>query len=156
MISLAALRHNVSMDFEPKKPFVKYDSSAAFLQGAGLRPTKQRLALAGWLFSGCGKHVTAEQVHAATPKMGACISLATVYNTLNNFTEAGLLRQIVVNGGQVYFDTNTSLHHHMFDENTRRLSDIPASVVHIEQMPKLPAGKVLSCIDVVVRICSSR
>ena len=129
-----------------------YVSSAALLQAAGLRPTRQRMVLAGWLFDGCDKHVTAEQTHDATTRMRVGISLATVYNTLNSFTEAGLLRQVVIDGGQVYFDTNVSAHHHLFDEDSGCLIDIPASAVRVAQLPQMPQGKVLSRVDVVVRV----
>ena len=149
----AALRHNVEMVSKRKKP-AKYESSAAVLQAVGLRPTKQRLVLAGWLFDGCDKHVTAEQVRAAAVRMRARVSLATVYNTLNNFTQAGLLRQVVIDGGQVYFDTNTGEHHHLFDENNGCLSDIPATSIRVAQMPKLPHGKNLKRVDIVVRVHS--
>jgi Fur family iron response transcriptional regulator len=130
----------------------KYDSSAALLQDAGLRPTKQRLALAGWLFDGRDKHVTAEQVYAAAARMRAPVSLATVYNSLNHFTAAGLLRQVAMDGGQVYFDTNISDHYHIFDENSGCLTDIPITALPIGQLPKLPRGKHLSRVDVVVRV----
>jgi Fur family iron response transcriptional regulator len=152
------------MDSKLKKPSRKtnqksgrkYDSSVALLQGAGLRPTKQRLALAKWLFDGCDKHVTVEQVHAAVVKMRMAVSLATIYNTLNNFTEAGLLRQVVIDGGQIYFDTNTGDHHHLFDESSRNLTDIPALSIRLAHMPKIPLGKSLSRIDVVVRVHSGK
>ncbi|MGB9153111.1 MAG: iron response transcriptional regulator IrrA [Alphaproteobacteria bacterium] len=130
----------------------KYDSAAALLQGAGLRPTKQRLVLAEWLFDGCDKHVTAEQVHEAAVKMRVPVSLATVYNSLNHFIAAGLLRHVAIDGGHVYFDTNTDDHYHLFDENSGWLTDIPASAVRLAQLPKLPQGKRLSRVDVVVRV----
>ena len=143
------------MDSKQKNTEGKYVSSAALLQAAGLRPTRQRAALADWLFDGRDKHVTAEQTHDASENMCAGISLATVYNTLNSFTEAGLLRQVVIDGGQVYFDTNTSAHHHMFDEDSGCLIDIPASAVRVTQFPDMPQGKTLSRIDVVVRVHSA-
>lgn len=130
----------------------KYDSPAALLQDAGLRPTKQRLALAGWLFDGCDKHVTAEQVHASIAKTRHAVSLATVYNTLNHFMTAGLLRQTIIDGGQVYFDTNISDHYHLFDENSGCLTDIPAAALRIAQLPKIPQGKRLSRVDIIVRV----
>ncbi|MDE1901836.1 MAG: transcriptional repressor [Alphaproteobacteria bacterium] len=133
----------------------KHDELAALLQGAGVRPTRQRLALAAWLFDGHDKHVTAEQVHDAALKMRAHVSLATVYNTLNNFTTAGLLRQVVIDGGQIYFDTNTGDHYHIFDEEGGYLTDIPAASVPIARLPKLPQGKSLSRIDVVLRVRTS-
>lgn len=142
------------MNSKNKSPRGKYVASAAFLQAVGLRPTKQRLALAAWLFDGRDKHVTAEQVHKAAVKLRASVSLATVYNTLNHFQAAGLLRQIAIDGGQVYFDTNTGDHHHLFDEGTGCLTDIPAEAVKLSSMPKLPQGKKLSRVDIVVRIDS--
>lgn len=137
---------------EQKKLPRKYVSSAAFLQAAGLRPTQQRLALAKWLFNGCDKHVTAEQFRAAALKMHAHVSLATLYNTLRNFTDAGLLRQIALDNGQIYFDTNTDAHHHIFDEDKRLLSDLPASAVRIVSLPKKLSKRALSHIDVVVHV----
>jgi Fur family iron response transcriptional regulator len=144
------------MSLRSKKTRTKYDSFAALLQGAGLRPTRQRLALAGWLFNGSDKHVTAEQVRTAALKMHLKVSLATIYNTLNNFTGAGLLRQMVLDGGQVYFDTHTQDHHHLFDEETRHLTDIPASSVRLARMPKIPTGKILSRVDVVLRVHTAK
>jgi len=133
----------------------KHERLETLLQGAGLRPTRQRMALAGWLFDGCDKHVTAERVHEAAMCMHARVSLATIYNTLNLFTSAGLLRQVSIDGGQVYFDTNISDHYHIFDEGERSLTDIPASSVHISRLPELPQGKRLSRMDVVLRVSSS-
>lgn len=130
----------------------KYDSSAALLQGAGLRPTRQRLALANWLFDGADKHVTAEQVHAAAQRLRVPVALATVYNTLNHFVAAGFLRPTTIDNGQVYFDTNTGDHHHLYDENTGALTDIPASALRLAQLPKLPAGKRLARVDIVLRV----
>jgi Fur family iron response transcriptional regulator len=135
-----------------KKCAPKYESSLALLQAVGLRPTRQRLALASWLFDGHCKHVTAEQVHAGVLKKREYVSLATIYNTLNHFTEAGLLRSLAVDGGQIYFDTNTADHHHLFDEKSRCLLDIPASAIRFSRLPKIPAGKALSRIDVVLRL----
>jgi len=132
----------------------KYESFATLLQDAGLRPTRQRLALAEFLFDGCDKHVTAEQVHAIALKKRVPVSLATVYNTLNHFHATGLLRQVVIDGGQIYFDTNIGNHHHLFDEKTGHLTDIPADSVRIAQLPKMPQGKILSRVDVVVRVRS--
>lgn len=135
-----------------KKLGREYDSSAALLQGAGLRPTRQRLALADWLFAGCDKHVTAEDVHAAAAQMKVRISLATVYNTLNIFTKAGLLHSLALVGGQVYFDTNTNGHFHVFDQENKSLEDIPVSSVKFSRLPRVPKGKALSRVDVVFRV----
>lgn len=127
---------------------------AELLQTAGLRSTRQRLALGALLFDGTHKHVTAEQVFAAARKSRARVSLATVYNTLHQFTEAGLLREVVIDATRVYFDTNTVDHHHFFHEIEGHLSDVPASSVHLDRLPKLPSGMCLDRVDVVIRVRS--
>jgi len=128
----------------------KYRAPASLLQDAGLRPTQQRLALAGWLFDGTHKHVTAEQVYAAARKRRISISLATVYNTLNSFRAAGLLGQVVVDTDHVYFDTNRDVHHHLLDEESGKLTDI--APVRVAQIPKLGRRQQLIGVDIVVRI----
>src|SRR5581483_4330848 len=100
------------------------DDSAARLRAAGLRPTRPRVALAGLLFAHGNRHVTAEMLHAEAAKAGVKVSLATVYNALHQFTEAGLLRQVVVDAARSYFDTNTGEHQHFFCEDDGRLVDI--------------------------------
>jgi len=127
---------------------------ASLLQTAGLRSTQQRLTLGALLFDGTHKHRTAEQVFAAARKAKARVSLATVYNTLHQFTEAGLLREVVIDANRVYFDTNTETHHHFFDETSGHLSDVPASAIQISRLPKPPAGSELDRVDVVIRIRS--
>lgn len=122
------------------------------LRGAGLRPTRQRVALARLLFEDGDHHITAEQLHTMALTATIRVSLATVYNTLHQFTEAGLLREIVVDSGRSYFDTNTSDHHHFFYERTGRLEDIPAGEVQIAAVPEAPAGTRIRRVDVVVRI----
>src|SRR5688572_8837879 len=93
------------------------------LRGAGLRPTRQRLALAKLLFDGGDRHVTAEKLHGEALGANIRVSLATVYNTLHQFTDAGLLREIAVDASCSYFDTNISSHHHFFHEASGRLED---------------------------------
>lgn len=127
---------------------------AQLLQTAGLRSTRQRLALAALLFDGMNKHVTAEQVFESACKSRAHVSLATVYNTLHQFTEAGLLREVVIDATRVYFDTNTSDHHHFFNETEGMLTDVPAASVHVDRLPKLPAGVQLERVDVIIRVRS--
>ena len=122
------------------------------LRGAGLRPTRQRIALAKLLFDGGPRHVTAESLHADAQEAVIQVSLATVYNTLNQFTEAGLLREIVVDSQRCYFDTNTEHHHHFFCEETNSLEDIPSEDVVLVKLPEPPAGKPIKRVDVVVRI----
>lgn len=124
------------------------------LRNASLRPTRQRLALARVLFSGHDRHVTAEQLHAEVLGAGAHLSLATVYNTLNQFTQAGLLRQVIVEGSKVHFDTNTRDHHHFYFEDENLLTDIPGGDVRIEGLPRAPGGTEIDRVEVVVRLKS--
>ena len=122
------------------------------LRAAGLRPTRQRLALAQLLLDGGERHVTAEQLHGEALAAGLPVSLATVYNALHQFTEAGLLREAVVEPGRSYFDTNTADHHHFFCEATGRLQDIPAQQLSVTGLPQPPSGTEIRRVDIVVRI----
>ena len=122
------------------------------LRGASLRPTRQRIALAKLLFDGEHRHVTAESLHADSQRAAIRVSLATVYNTLNQFTEAGLLREIVVHSQCSYFDTNTDNHHHFFCEETNSLEDISGDDVVLSKLPAPPEGKSIKRVDVVFRI----
>lgn len=122
------------------------------LRDAGLRPTRQRLSLARLLFEGDDRHVTAEQLHSEAEREGVRVSLATVYNTLHQFTDAGLLREVVVEAGRSYFDTNTASHHHFFEIGSGHLIDIPADQVSIGALPAAPAGVEIESVDVIVRV----
>ena len=122
------------------------------LKAAGLRPTRQRLALARLLFEDGNRHITAEQLHREATKGGVKVSLATVYNTLNQFTEVGLLREVAVEAGRAYFDTNTTAHHHFFNDDTAELLDIPGDSVVLSSLPDVPENMVIGAIDVVVHI----
>ncbi|MDF1793581.1 MAG: Fur family transcriptional regulator [Thalassobaculaceae bacterium] len=122
------------------------------LRGAGLRPTRQRLSLARLLFDGEDRHVTAEQLHSQAERDGVRVSLATVYNTLHQFTDAGLLREVVVEAGRSYFDTNTMGHHHFFEAESGRLIDIPAEQVSIGTLPAAPVGAEIERVDLIVRV----
>jgi len=124
------------------------------LRGAGLRPTRQRLALARLLFEQGDRHLSAEQLHAEAAAAHIQVSLATVYNTLHQFTEAGLLREVVVEPGRSYFDTNTSDHHHFYYEGTGRLQDIPGAELNITELPAPPRGTAVTRVDVIVRVRS--
>ncbi len=124
----------------------------ARLRAAGLRPTQQRLALARLLFGAGDRHVSAEALHVEAQSQRISVSLATVYNTLNQFKAAGLLREIAIEGERSYFDTNTSNHFHFFNENKRELMDIEADSVTVTGIPALPPGKVIDRIDVIVRL----
>lgn len=122
------------------------------LRAAGLRPTRQRLALAKLLFDGGCRHVTAEMLHAEVLNANVRVSLATVYNTLHQFTSCGLLREIVVDAGRSYFDTNTSDHHHFFVEDSSHLLDIPGEEIAISKLPALPEGKEMKRVEVILRV----
>jgi Fur family iron response transcriptional regulator len=125
------------------------------LRDAGLRPTRQRLALAKLLFTGNDRHVTAETLHSEALNSRVSVSLATVYNTLHQFTGAGLLREVVVESGRSYFDTNTSDHHHFYHEDSANLEDIDGQSLKIAGVPALPEGTKLERVDVVIRVRSS-
>ncbi|MXN64802.1 transcriptional repressor [Stappia sp. GBMRC 2046] len=126
------------------------------LRDAGLRPTRQRVALAELLFSKGNRHVSAELLHEEAEAVNVPVSLATVYNTLHQFTEAGLLREVAVEGTKTYFDTNTDDHHHFFIESENRLMDIPGKGVHLTSMPQAPEGMEVVRVDVVVRVRPKR
>ena len=122
------------------------------LRAKGLRPTRQRLQLARLLFTSEDRHVCAERLHSEAAEAGVRVSLATVYNTLHQFTDAGLLREIAVEPGRVYFDTNVHEHHHVYVEDDRMLIDIPADSVTVSDLPDAPPGTVVDRVDVVVRV----
>ena len=122
------------------------------LKQAGLRPTRQRMALAKLLVDAGDYHFSAEQLHSQASGAGIRVSLATVYNTLHQFTKAGILREIIVSSGRSYFDTNTSDHHHFFFADSHRLQDIDAKDMTITKLPKLPEGTSLERVDVVIRV----
>ena len=122
------------------------------LKEVGLRPTRQRLALAKLLTEAGDCHLTAEQLHGQALNAGIRVSLATVYNTLHQFTEAGLLKEIVVDAGCSYFDTNVSEHHHFFFEDSSMLQDIDGDSVTIARLPEPPVGTAVRRVDVVIRV----
>lgn len=126
------------------------------LRAAGLRPTRQRLALLRLLTDQGFKHWTAEHVLQQAKAARIRVSLATVYNTLNQFTAAGLLREVVVDAGRSYFDTNISAHHHFFDERTGALADIPGDRVRVSDLPPAPEGAEIARVDVIVRLNSRK
>lgn len=122
------------------------------LRSFGLRPTRQRLALARLLFESGDRHITAEELFSEAATAGIPVSLATIYNTLHQFTEAGLLREIVVEPTRSYFDTNTTEHHHFFHQRTGMLADIPGDEVVVAHLPPAPQGMRIHRVDVIVRI----
>ena len=129
-----------------------YSQVIGCLRSVGLRPTRQRLALAKLLFDGAQRHVTAEILHKEAVDADIRVSLATVYNALHQFNKAGLLREIVVEVGRSYFDTNISDHHHVFDEDTRELTDIEAGQIKLTGLPKISIEKEVCRVDVILRI----
>lgn len=122
------------------------------LRRAGLRPTRQRIALASLLFSGHDRHVSAEQVYEEAIAARVSVSLATVYNTLNQFTEAGLLRELAVSGAKSFFDTRTSPHHHFWSEADGEMADVPAEEVEIARLPTPPEGMEIAGVEVMIRL----
>ncbi len=126
------------------------------LKAVGLRPTRQRLALSRILHEGGNRHISAEQLHEEALAAEVRVSLATVYNALHQFTAAGLLREVVVEPGRSYFDTNVEDHHHFYFEDSGRLEDIPGKAVRLTSLPKPPKGTRLSRIDVIIRVSEDR
>jgi Fur family iron response transcriptional regulator len=124
----------------------------AMLRDVGLRPTRQRMALGWILFAKGDRHLTAEMLYEEATKAKVPVSLATVYNTLHQFTEVGLLRQVAVDGSKTYFDTNVSDHHHFFVEGENALVDIPNAEVLLDRLPHAPPGYEVARVDVVVRL----
>jgi Fur family iron response transcriptional regulator len=126
---------------------------AEWLSGAGLRPTRQRVLLAGILVGdGSDRHVTAEWLHDAAGRVGDKVSLATVYNTLRAFSDAGLVQEITVDGTGSYFDTRTEDHPHFYWEDSNTLTDASADELQIARLPSPPAGMEIAKVDVVIRL----
>ena len=121
------------------------------LRASGLRPTRQRRLLADLLFQHGHRHVTAELLHQEARDAGYAVSLATVYNALHQFTDAGLLQQVIVEPSHSYFDTNIDPHHHFYDEDEGRLTDISADI-GVSGLPSPPRGTKIQRVDVVVRL----
>ncbi|MDB5560094.1 MAG: Fur family transcriptional regulator [Enterovirga sp.] len=121
------------------------------LRHVGLRPTRQRISLGWLLFAKGDRHITAEMLYEEAMRARVPVSLATVYNTLHQFTEAGLLRQLAVDGSKSYFDTNTTEHHHFFVEGDEQLIDVPADIA-VGDLPAAPEGMEIARVDVIVRL----
>ena len=126
------------------------------LQSSGLRATPKRLAIGGLLFDGMDRHVTADDVAILARKNGVRVSLATVYNTLNQFVAAGMMKRITVDTDRTYFDTNVSDHHHLFFEENGVLHDIPGDTIKVEGLPPLPTGSKVRSVEVIVRMSADR
>ncbi len=152
------------VDFRPFKPHAApyiesmttsrpYARAVGVLKARGLRTTRQRIALARLLFdSGADRHISAEQLHDEALGQAIRVSLATVYNTLHQFTDAGLLSEVVVDSGRSYFDTNATEHHHFYFEDTGRLQDVAAETVEFACLPRPPEGARVNRVDVIVRL----
>ena len=124
-----------------------------WLASADLRPTRQRVALASLLVGdGRDRHVTAESLHQASREAGEAVSLATVYNTLRAFCDAGLIQEVTVDGSKSYFDTRTDDHPHFYWEDEGHLTDAPADKLEIRQLPDAPDGTEIAKVDVVIRL----
>ena len=122
------------------------------LRHAGLRPTRQRVGLGWLLFSRGDRHVTAEMLYEEANRSRVPVSLATVYNTLHQFREAGLLREVAVDGSRTYFDTKTGDHHHFYVEGENQLRDIDGAQIEVGRLPDIPEGMEVARVDVIVRL----
>jgi Fur family iron response transcriptional regulator len=129
------------------------DIGTSWLATAGLRPTRQRVTLAGLLIGdGKHRHVTAESLFEAAKEQGEAVSLATVYNTLRAFCDAGLMQEVTVDGSKSYFDTNTGDHPHFYWEDDGTLTDAPSDKLVISNLPDAPEGAEIASVDVVIRL----
>lgn len=122
------------------------------LRDHNLRPTRQRVALAELLFSKGHRHISAEALHEEAENRSIKVSLATIYNTLHQFTNAGLLRAVPVDGSKTYFDTNVDNHHHFFVEDDQKVIDIPSEKFALGMLPEPPEGMEITSVEVVVRV----
>ena len=122
------------------------------LRSVGLRPTRQRMALGWLLFAKGDRHVSAEMLYEEALRAREPLSLATVYNTLRQFSEVGLLRQVSVSGPKTFFDTNVSEHHHFYNEDDETVSDIAGSEIRVSGLPDAPEGMMISSVEVIVRL----
>jgi len=122
------------------------------LRFAGLRPTRQRIALASLIFAKGDRHLSAEELHEEALGVNVPVSLATVYNTLHQFTQAGMLRILAVEGAKTYFDTNVSDHHHFFVEGDNEVIDIPSGSTMVGNLPPVPEGMEIVNVDIIIRL----
>jgi len=155
MVLASALEPTAAIQLDIKRAELNgcpWHDVKSMLRDVGLRPTRQRMALGWILFAKGDRHLTAEMLYEEATKAKVPVSLATVYNTLHQFTEVGLLRQVAVDGSKTYFDTNTSMHHRFFVEGENALVDIPDADEIVGKMPKAPEGYDIARIDVVVRL----
>ena len=133
-------------------PSVTVTAMASKLRAAGLRPTRQRVAIACLLFDGRHRHVTAESLTSEINATGMHVAGGTVYNTLNQFTDAGFLRRVTVHNEYSIFDTNIAHHHHFYDAAGDRLIDIPSDDVVLSRLPKAPVDHDITSVDVIIHV----
>ena len=141
-----------SDNYSPARHHGLASETKAKLRSAGLRPTRTRVALAYMLFTQGNRHVSAEMLFEEASRAKVSVALATVYNTLHEFTKVGFLRQVAIDSSKSYFDTNNTEHHHYYLEDRHELTDIPPTDVTVGQVPAPPKGYEIARIDVVVRL----
>jgi Fur family transcriptional regulator, iron response regulator len=144
------------LSVRPRSQFAPSKRACALLEQAGLRPTRQRAALATFLFQEGNRHVTAEDLWQEAGAAGVRLSLATIYNTLNQFAEAGLLCKVCINGERAYFDTDLGNHQHFFVKAENRLIDIPAAHMPFAELPEPPEGYSIAKVDVVIQLVRNK
>jgi Fur family iron response transcriptional regulator len=147
-LGLAPVR---SDNYSPRQSAMASETKAK-LRSVGLRPTRTRVALAYMLFAQGNRHVSAEMLFEEANRAKVSVALATVYNTLHEFTKVGFLRQVAIDSSKSYFDTNNTEHHHYYLEDRHELMDIPPSDVAVGEIPAPPAGYEIARVDVVVRL----
>jgi len=123
----------------------------ALLRSHGVSPTRQRVQIAHCLFERA-EHVSAEELFERVNTHDATVSKATVYNTLSLFVEHGLIRAVIADPGRTWYDPNTRPHHHFFDPESGRLTDIDADHINVSGLPDLPEGTELEGVDVIIRL----
>lgn len=123
----------------------------AMLEEAGILPTQQRLEIALAILSR-PQHLSADQLLALVNRDGRGVSKATVYNTLGLFARRGVIREVVVDPNRVFYDSNTTEHHHLYNEDTGMLTDVYADCVRPSALPRVPEGTTLVGVDIVFRV----
>ena len=128
------------------------DKALKMLENSPLKVTGQRIAMIKLLFVNGAAHFTAEDIYEIVNKKRIKISLATIYNCLNQFKEFGIIKAIKVSSDKIYFDTNLKEHYHFFCVKSAKLIDVETKKVKISKLPKIPEGKKLKSIDVIINI----
>jgi len=123
----------------------------ALLVENAIRPTSQRVEIAALMFLQ-PQHLSADLILSRVNRTGAKVSKATVYNTLNLFAKKGLIREVIIDSGKVFYDSNTDVHHHIYNEDTGMLLDVAADKMVIENLPAIPANTETTGIDVIIRV----